>query len=439
MFEPLTATAPMEAGLLPLASPTPPAAPHSIAELDIPESMVFDIALRFLRARGATTFTQLRKALKVSYPLAEAIFDRLRQRQLIEIQRAIGSDYQFALTGAGKRLAGERSETCRYAGPLPVSLRHYTRVIESQRTTAPPTREMLGAALGELVLGDRTIDQLGAVFVSRKPLFVYGPTGNGKTSIVERLPRIRLDCILVPYAVEVDGHIVQVFDRLVHDPIECGLESKIDPRWICCLRPCFSAGGELVPSLLDLRLDQELGIYVAPIQMKANNGIFFIDDFGRQAITPREFLNRWIVPLDRRVDHLSLQNGFTFQIPFELMLVLATNLDPAELGDGAFLRRIPNKIFVGPPTPEMFDEIFRRVLLRHDLSAGPETAVYLRTLCSKHTGNGLRGCYPRDVIEILIAMATYQRRPVEVSPQALNVAAEMYFAKALGADGSFTR
>jgi hypothetical protein len=436
MIETLTVATPEKEGPLPLANPTPPAPPNSIAELAIPESMVFDITLRFLREHGATTLTHLQKSLKVSHSVATAIFDDLRQRQLIEILRTLGNDYLFVLTREAMRLAAEKSETCRYAGPLPVPLSHYARVVESQRATVLPTREMIRKSLGELVVPDRTVDQLGAVFASRRPVLLYGPTGSGKTSIVERLPSIHADSILAPYAVEVDAHIVQVFDPLVHYPVQCALGKKIDQRWVSCLRPCLVAGGELVASMLNLRLDEYSGVYSAPVQMKANNGTLFIDDFGRQAMPPRELLNRWIVPLDRRVDYLFLQYGFTFRIPFESMLVFATNLDPSELGDEAFLRRLPNKILIGSATPEMFDEIVRRVLRRHDLAAGPELVAYFQDLCNRRAASGLRSCYPIDIMGILVAMAAYQRRPVEVTRQNLDAAAETYFAQSPGAGGS---
>jgi len=435
MIETPAVPAPEKEGLLPLANATPPAPPNSIAELAIPESMVFDVTLRLLREHGQTTLTHLQKSLRVSHSVAEAIFDDLRQRQLIEILRTLGNDYLFVLTREATRLAAEKSETCRYAGPLPVALRHYLRVVQSQCSTLLPTREMIRKALGELVVPDRTIDQLGMVFASRRPVLLYGPTGSGKTSIVERLPTVHADSILVPYAVEVDAHIVQVFDPLVHHPVQCNLWKKIDQRWVSCLRPCLVAGGELVPSMLNLRLDEYAGVYSAPVQMKANNGTLFIDDFGRQVMPPRELLNRWIVPLDRRVDYLFLQYGFTFRIPFELMLVFATNLDPSELGDEAFLRRLPNKILIGSATPEMFDEIFRRVLHKHDLAAGPELVTYFQTSCQSRAASGLRSCYPIDIVGILLAIAAYQRRPVEVTRENLDAAADTYFTQAPGAGG----
>ncbi len=189
------------------------------------------------------------------------------------------------------------------------------------------------------------LDALGPAIISQSSIFVYGPTGNGKTSLAERMLRVYRDAVLIPYAVEVDNQIISLYDPVVHQPLEHE-DSDMDPRWIVCKRPCIVVGGELVPSMLELRLDESSGIYAAPLQMKATNGILIIDDFGRQLMSPRDLLNRWIVPLDRRVDYLTLRYGVKFQIPFETMVVFSTNLEPSDLADEAFLRRIHNKIYV---------------------------------------------------------------------------------------------
>ena len=207
---------------------------------------------------------------------------------------------------------------------------------------------------------DRLLDQLGPALISQNSIFLYGPTGNGKTRIAERMLRVYQDAMLIPYAVEVDNQIISLYDPVVHQRIEVD-DPDIDPRWVLCKRPCIVVGGELIPSMLELRLDEASGIYAAPLQMKANNGIFIIDDFGRQLMSPRDLLNRWIVPLDRRVDYLTLRYGVKFQIPFELMVVFSTNLDPSDLADEAFLRRIHNKILIEPVEPHVFDQIFQRV------------------------------------------------------------------------------
>src|SRR5436190_16158269 len=203
----------------------------------------------------------------------------------------------------------------------------------------------------------------------------------------------------MPHAVEVDGQIISMFDPVVHQRIEAS-EAEFDPRWLMVKRPYIMVGGELVPAMLELRLDDTSGIYSAPLQMKANNGIFLIDDFGRQLISPRDLLNRWIVPLDRRVDYLALQYGIKFQIPFEVLVVFATNLKPSDLADEAFIRRIQNKIYMEPVSAAIFDEIFRRVALALTLRLEPGCSEKLRNLCLSQGSGELRACYPMDICKI---------------------------------------
>ena len=202
---------------------------------------------------------------------------------------------------------------------------------------------------------------MGPSLIGHQSLFLYGGTGNGKTSIAERILRIYHDAVVVPYAVEVDGHIITLFDPVVHRQLPFH-DDLLDPRWAVCKRPCITVGGELSAAMLELRLDESTRVFISPCQMKANNGILIIDDFGRQMLSPRDLLNRWIVPLDRRVDYLTLSSGMKFQVPFELMVVFSTNLDPHDLADEAFLRRIQTKVLVENVSAEVFDEIFRRVM-----------------------------------------------------------------------------
>jgi predicted ATPase with chaperone activity len=310
-----------------------------------------------------------------------------------------------------------------------VSLNEYTAAVKTQSAEVDVSRKSLRNALSDLVVTDQILDKLGPAVISQTSIFLYGPTGNGKTSLAERLLRVYQDCVLLPYAVEVDTQIITVFDPVVHKPIETD-DAEIDPRWILCKRPYIMVGGELVPAMLELRLDEPSGIYTAPLQMKANNGIFLIDDFGRQLISPRDLLNRWIVPLDRRVDYLSLQYGVKFQIPFEVMVVFATNLDPNDLADEAFLRRIHNKIFIEPVHQHTFDEIFRRVASSRGISLEADSCENLRKMCLSDGRTELRACYPLDIIDILSSIGRYEKRTVTVTRDDIHRAAGMYFAKA---------
>jgi hypothetical protein len=240
--------------------------------------------------------------------------------------------------------------------------------------------------------------------------------------------RIYQDAILIPYAVEVDNQIISLYDPVVHTKLEMD-DPDIDQRWVLCKRPCIVVGGELVPSMLELRLDDVSGIYAAPLQMKANNGIFIIDDFGRQLMSPRDLLNRWIVPLDRRVDYLSLRYGVKFQIPFELMVVFSTNLDPADLADEAFLRRIRNKIYVEPVDAETFDQIFSRVVTERNIPHEPDSSEFMRKLCLSEGRSELRACYPADMCNILKSISRYESKPVRLTRHDLERACALYFAK----------
>jgi predicted ATPase with chaperone activity len=290
------------------------------------------------------------------------------------------------------------------------------------------SRESLRRAFDDLVLPDGLLDQLGPALIGHQSLFLYGGTGNGKTSIAERILRIYQDSVVVPYAVEVDGHIISLFDPVVHRELPFH-DDLLDPRWAVCQRPCITMGGELSAAMLELRLDDSTRVFIAPCQMKANNGILVIDDFGRQMVEPRDLLNRWIVPLDRRVDYLTLSSGMKFQVPFELMVVFSTNLDPHDLADEAFLRRIQTKVLVDDISAEVFDEIFRRVMQTHQVPAEPGSAEYLRERCEAYAARVLRACYPMDIYRLVKAIGEYEGRPVRMTRVNIDRAVALYFAK----------
>ncbi len=405
-----------------------PSIPREIHDLKVSHSLLTDLMLRHLRTYGVSSLRSLAGLMKIPSSLVQILFDQLRKQQLIEIKGTAGLDYSFSLTEAGRNLAAERSELCRYTGPAPVSLEEYSHAVRAQVANVSVNRTALRAALSDLVVSDSLLDQLGPALVSQRSLFLYGPTGNGKTSYSERLIRIYRDVIVVPYAVEIDRQIMTVYDPVVHHPIP--VEANIlDSRWVVCHRPCLTSGGELVPSMLDMRFDESSGTYVAPVQVKANNGIFIIDDFGRQAISPRDLLNRWMAPLDRRVDYLSLSYGIKFEIPFELLLVFSTNLNPDDLADEAFLRRIPNKVYVGDVDDQTFDFIFEREATKQEIPWQSDSAAQLRHICKLHSDDNLRACYPGDVCRILHWISKYEERPVEVGKFELERAAALYFAR----------
>jgi predicted ATPase with chaperone activity len=398
-----------------------------IEDLDIPRSLVGDLILRYLWLHGSATLTSLNHTLKLSFPVLETMFHQFRQQQLLEVKGMMGNDYSFTLTAGGRAQANMRSDVCQYVGAAPVSLQEYQRVVKAQVAKVKLNRDSVRQAFHDLVLPDNFLDQLGPALIGQQSLFLYGGTGNGKTSIAERILRIYRDKVLVPYAVEVNGHIITVYDPVVHKAVP-NTDETLDPRWVLCDRPCITVGGELAASMLELRLDEATRVFISPCQMKANNGIFIIDDFGRQVLSPRELLNRWIVPLDRGVDYLTLASGMKFQVPFELMVVFSTNLKPSELADEAFLRRIQTKVMVDNVSDDIFDRIFQRVIENTHALSDPGCAEHLRQRC-RAASEHLHACYPHDIYRIVKSISEYEGKPVRMTRESIDRAVALYFAK----------
>ena len=336
-----------------------------------------------------------------------------------------GDDYIFSLSPSGRKLAAERALSSRYMGPAPVSMKSWAAAVRAQVALLDVTREKLRRVFADIVVEDKLLDALGPALISQNAIFLYGPSGTGKTTVAERLMRVFDDAVVVPWAVEVDGQIITLADPVVHQAIEFE-NLDVDPRWMVCRRPFLAVGGELVPSMLDLSRDEANGSFSAPLQMKANNGILLIDDFGRQMISPRDLLNRWIVPLDRRIDFLSLGSSGKFDIPFELQIVFSTNLAPQELADEAFLRRIPNKILLEPANPDQFDAIFRMNAAATGMTFEPGSEAWLRELCLRHSPD-LRPCFPRDICGAIRAITIYEHRKPAITKSDLERAVAGYF------------
>ena len=407
-----------------------PKAPEDLQSLDISESLVEELMLRRLYTIGISNLRSLSSSLKVSFLIIKTLFERLRKQQLLFVTGMDGGDYTFTLSAAGRELAATRFDKSHYSGPAPVSLGSYQAAVRSQTTEVNLNKQLLKEALSDLILTDGFLDELGPALVSHTSLFLYGPTGNGKTSVAERLSRVYEDSILIPYAVEFDGQIIVLYDPTVHQKVKIDYNG-FDPRWVKCIRPCISVGGELEPNMLELQFDESSKIYAAPLQMKANNGMLIIDDFGRQVISPRYLLNRWIVPLDRRIDYLTLRYGVKFQIPFEMLVVFSTNLEPKELAEEAFLRRIQNKVYVGAVDAQVFSGIFKRIVAGKNLQCKAGSAEVLRRLCIDLGGKELRACYPADILNILVSVCRYDERPVEINRANLEKAATLYFTKTM--------
>jgi hypothetical protein len=405
-----------------------PTAPTKLEDLDIPRSLVEDLMLRYLYTKSTSSIRDLSNVLKLNFSLLHDLFQQLRQKQLFEISGMDGNDYVFMLSGIGRDLASKRFAIGHYSGPAPVSMKSYNEAVRAQIVELKVNRQILKSALSELVLTNPFLDQLGPALASQKSIFLYGPTGGGKTSVVSRLFRVYHEPVLLPHAVEIDGQIIVLYDPAVHEQIEMDTPG-LDSRWIPCRRPCIIAGGELQPSMLELQLEESSKVYAAPLQMKANNGMLVIDDFGRQILSPEYLLNRWIVPLDRRIDYLTWRYGLKFQIPFEMIVVFSTNLDPNDLADEAFLRRIQNKIYMAAVDPQSFDQIFNRIVSEKKLACEPGSSQFLRKLCLLQGPKELRACYPGDIIDIVVSISDYEGRTVEISPDSLKRAVKLYFTK----------
>jgi hypothetical protein len=411
-----------------------PNAPVDLESLDLPWSVVVDLTARRLNLDGVASLTSLAAKLKLPYAVIEAVFRYFQKEKMVEIRGSDGEGFNLSLTAAGHKFAADRMSICHYAGPAPVSLESYSAVVRTQSARPKVTREHLRHVFADLVVENNVLDLIGPALISQKSLFLFGPSGNGKTSLAERLVKVYADAVVIPYAVEVDGQIISVYDPVIHQKVdfEC---FEMDPRWIVCQRPAVIVGGELTYDMLELRLDPTTNIYAAPVQMKANNGILVVDDFGRQIIATNSLLNRWILPLDRRVDYLALSYGLKFQVPFELMLVFATNLEPSSLLDPAFLRRLPNKILISPVSGRSFLDIFRREAERQGFEYDPLIADSILSICLRLGGETLRACYPRDICNISRCINEYESRPNQLSPAILERAAILYFGSgSLGND-----
>ncbi len=379
--------------------------PQHLEDLGIRRSLLEDLALKILYIHGEMTVLELADAMHIRFSITEELFRRLRKDELCEIKGLDQRVYRIAITSQGRARALELLSTSQYTGPAPVSLADYTTRVRGQTVkNAVIKPEAVERAFQHLVLTRQVLIQVGTALVSGQTVFLYGPTGTGKTSIAEAIPNIYHDSVWIPYAVEIDGQMIAVLDPHVHEIIEQPAPNEGDGRWVRCKRPRIMTGGELTLEMLDLQFNAVSKFYTAPLQMKANSGILIIDDFGRQRIRPEELLNRWIVPLDRGIDFLTLAGGKKFEIPFDLFVAFATNLDPTTLADEAFLRRIPSKIKIDNVTEEQFHEIFHRVCDEQRLNYDAAVVDQLIVMLDKRP---LHACYPRDIVRQICWAARY--------------------------------
>src|SRR5437870_2802439 len=386
-------------------------APRTAEETGIRRKVLEDLTLKTVYLTGELSLHDLAEHMRVSLRIVEDVFQRLRKDQLCQVTGMVGAVHRIVLTSEGKARALDALSINRYVGPLPVTLVDYVEQIRAQTVRRmdanPPAVER---AFRDLVLEPHTLRQLGSALVSGKAVFLYGPSGTGKTTVAETLARLfEQENVWIPHAIENDGQIVTIYDPLVHQKVDDPAARDSDERWVLCRRPRVVVGGELTIEMLDLQFNPVTKYYAAPMQMKANNGLLIIDDFGRQRVRPEELLNRWVVPLDRNIDFLTLSGGHKIEVPFDVVVVFATNLDPSTLVDEAFLRRIQTNIKLDNIGDEQFHEICRRVCAEMRLEYQPPVVDGLIHPSPRELKQALRACYPRDIISQVCWGARYEK------------------------------
>ena len=426
-------------------APMPPPPPASIGETGLHPDTLAQLMIKTLVA-GETSGTQLSDALRLPYSVLDALIQHARVEKLVEVRGATGTGtagYRYALTDLGRDRAMQFFEISRYVGPAPVPLAQYNAYVRESMAARPAVdRGILARGFDSLVVPDDMYDLLGPAVNSGKSLFLYGKPGNGKTVIAEGIGRALGADMHVPHAIDVDGQTITTFDPVNHvRAAAAGLAQSVvtnamhDRRWVAIRRPVVVVGGELTLEMLDLTFNPIAKFYEAPIQMKANGGVFVVDDFGRQRIPPRDLLNRWIVPLESRVDYLTLHTGRKFEIPFNVFIIFATNLRPESLADEAFLRRIPYKIRAKNPTAADFARIFEMNCKRRGIEYDPSMVEHLMMAYYEPRKLDLRACHPRDLIEQVVDRCRYNRRDLAITRDMLDAACSSYFVEESDSQG----
>ena len=403
--------------------------PRSVSETGVREVVLEDLALKTLYASGPFSVIELSRRTRLSFEVANDLFSRMRGKLLCEVVGMVSNVPKIAITSQGRSRAVELLSQCQYYGAAPVSLSGYVEQVRKQSVrnvkVGPADVER---AFDHLVFESKTLAQFGTALNSGAPIFLYGPPGTGKTAAAESLSRVLAkDEVWIPFAIEVDGEIITVYDPVIHRPTTEPEHNNYDERWVRCQRPTVLVGGELTVEMLDLQYNPGTKFYVGPMQMKANNGLLIIDDLGRQRIRPEELLNRWVVPLDRRIEFLTMAGGKKIEIPFEMLVVFASNRNPMELMDPAFLRRIQTKIHIGPISSEQFSEIFRRVAADHGIKADQAILNSLISVIRDTLKQDLIACQPRDLVSQVCWAAQYEGRKPELDKVSLMRAVDAYF------------
>jgi len=404
-----------------------PPVPENVEDTGLDFGFLADLTLKAVSSDANCTTERVAEKLGLPLPVTDTLLLHLYREKFIEIRGTEGyGRHRYGMLDRGWERAHRLFDVSSYTGPAPVSLGAYTSMSEAQEAVRPPVApEAVRAALNHLVLSESTLQTLGLVASSRRSLFVMGPPGSGKTTIAKSLHAAQGGDYWIPHALEVDGQVIKVFDAHNHEPIGGDLGPH-DRRWIRIKRPLVIVGGELTIETMDLVHSQTVGFYEAPFQMKANGGTLVIDDFGRQRVDPRDLLNRWIIPLEGRVDYLTLHTGKKIRVPFDQLLIFATNLDVAELVDEAFMRRMGYRLRTESPSPETYELIFRGCAERRGL---PYDRQLVRQVLGWYAREQRRmsSCEPRDLIERCLDICRYENRTPALTAELLEVAWMNYF------------
>jgi predicted ATPase with chaperone activity len=402
--------------------------PQEVRRTGVRKGLLEDLALKILYLHGELSLVELSDVVCLSSDVIDEIFQFLRKEQLCEVKGMSGAAHRIVASARGKERAAEILSMNQYAGPAPVSLSDYVTRVQMQSVTQTSISPAdLDRAFHHLVLKEEVVARLGSAVASGASIFLHGPTGTGKTTIASCIPSIYNDSVWIPHAIEVDNQIIKVHDPGVHIRSSDPFPEESDRRWVLCRRPCVIAGGELSAEMLDLQYSPSSRFFTAPLQMKANNGVLILDDFGRQRMGTDELLNRWMTPLDRRIDFLTLPGGRKFELPFDLFVVFSTNLNPREITDEAFLRRIPNKIEITHATQQQFIEIFEAECQRRGLPCPPEIPEYLTRYLTQTMKQPLCQCFSRDLLNQIFWTASYEGVRPELNPENIKTACNQYF------------
>lgn len=416
-------------------------APQSIADTGLPTSFLYDLALKIIYFAGEIQAHSVAEEMRLPHPnIVENVLNFLVKEEFCQITGASGYSeraYKYVATGKGTNKAQELLSRNQYAGPAPVPLNVYNEAMNRQGIgLVSVDRSSIGQAFSDIVITDAMLRRVGPAVNSARSIFLYGPPGNGKTTIAERMARLLGGSVHLPHAVLADGQIIRLYDAINHKAL--GDTQRVgggndtarrDTRWVLCQRPFITVGGELTLETLDLIFDPISKTYEAPFQMKANGGMFLIDDFGRQQMRPQDLLNRWIVPLEKRYDFLTLQTGKKIEIPFDALIVFSTNLDPKDLMDEAFLRRIRYKIMVPNPSWEDFRAIFQRNCSQRSIPYDEEMFKYLVLEHYVKVKREPKSVHPRDLLDQLVDIARYLQKEPRLERELLDAAVDAYFVK----------